>query len=158
MVQFVPTADMRQKFFFNVSTPVGAGAKGSSRADILLVQFYFVLKQVGTLDRPLSMSRQDAELYRKVKLTGICDEDLIAAIRAYQASHADRVVQDGLVSRAQGTRFSAGPGWRVWTIVGMNFGLWTSCRPVWPRLDQHPKCDGQLGQAIREALGAVPFN
>lgn len=147
MVQFVPTGDLKQKFFFNVSTPVGAGAMGSRRADIMLVQFYFVLKH--------NVRGKDAELYRKVKLTGICDENLIAAIRAYQASHADRLVQDGLVSRAQGSRFSAGSGWRRWTIVGMNFGFWTHCNPVWPRLDQHPYCSVELGQVVREALGAV---
>ena len=47
MVQFVPfgpASQLKQKFFFNVSTPVGVGAKGSSRADILLVQYYFLLK------------------------------------------------------------------------------------------------------------------
>lgn len=148
MVQFVPTGDPKQKFFFNVSTPVGAGAKGSSRADILLVQFYFVLKHGNGV--------KDGELYRKITLTGVCDDNLIAAIRAYQASHADRLVQDGLVSRAQGARFSAGSGWRLWTIVGMNIGLSAHCRPMWPRLDQHPKCGGELGQAVREALGAVP--
>jgi hypothetical protein len=48
MVQFVPTGDLTHKFFFNVSTPVGAGAKGSSGADILLVQFYFVLHRRST--------------------------------------------------------------------------------------------------------------
>jgi len=149
MAEFVPTGDLKQKFFFNVSTPVGAGAKGSSRADILLVQFYFVLKH--------DIDGKDSELYRKITLTGVCDENLIAAIRAFQASHADRLVQDSLVSRAQGTRFSAGPGWRFWTIVGMNFSLLAYGCPVWPRLDQHPKCrSGELGQAIRKAVGAVP--
>jgi len=147
MVQFVPTGDLKQKFFFNISTPVGAGAKSSRRADILLVQFYFVLKHDIRSD----------EAYRKIALTGVCDENLIAAIRAFQASHDDRLVQDGLVSRAQGTRFSAGSGWRLWTIVGLNFGLWTHCRPVWPRLDQHPRCNAELGGAIRDALGAIPY-
>jgi hypothetical protein len=149
VVQFVPTGDLKQKFFFNVSTPVGAGAKGSGRADILLVQFYFVLKQ--------NTGGKDADLYRKISLTGVCDENLIAAIRAFQESHADRLVPDGLVSRAQGTRFGAGPGWRLWTIVGMNFGLLAQCSPVWPRLDQHPSCNAELGRAIREAVGAVPL-
>lgn len=148
MVQFVPTGETKQKFFFNVSTPVGAGARGSNRADVLLVQFYFVLKHGVTMP--------GSDLYRKVKLSGICDDNLIAAIRFYQGSHADRVVQDGLVSRAQGTRFSAGSGWRMWTIVGMNFGFWTHCNPLWPRLDQHPACSSELGSVIRGALGAVP--
>jgi hypothetical protein len=147
MVQFVPTGDLKQKFFFNVSSPVGDGAKGSSRVDILLVQFYFVLKR--------DISNDGA--YRKIALTGVCDDNLVAGIRAFQASHADRLVQDGLVSRAQGTRFSAGSGWRLWTIVGLNFGLWTHCRPMWPRLDQHPKCNAELGGAVRDALGAAPF-
>jgi hypothetical protein len=149
MVEFVPTGDLKQKFFFNVSTPVGAGAKGSSRADILLVQYYFVLRQ--------GWPAQDPEAYRKVRLTGVCDDDLIAAIRAYQASHADRLVQDGLVSRAQGARFSAGPGWRYWSIIGMNFTFWTYLRPLWPRIDRSPKCNGELGQVIRDLLGAAPI-
>ena len=84
MVEFVPTGDLKQKFFFNVSTPVGAGARGSSRADILLVQYYFVLRQ-----GPRS---EDPESYQKVKLTGVCDDNLIAAIRAYQASPRGGVV------------------------------------------------------------------
>jgi hypothetical protein len=92
MVQFVPTGDLKHKFFFNVSTPVGAGAKGSNSADILLVQFYFMVRQ--------PRDRKDAELYRRISLTGVCDENLIAAIRAFQRSHADRLTQDGLVSRA----------------------------------------------------------
>jgi hypothetical protein len=149
MVQFVSTGDLKQKFFFNVSTPVGAGAKASSRADILLVQFYFVLTQKN--------GGRGGQSHPSISLTGVCDANLIAAIRAFQGSHADRLVQDGLVSRALGTRFSAGPGWRLWTIVGLNFGLWAHCRPVWPRLDQHPSCNAELGGAIREALGAVPF-
>jgi len=53
--------------------------------------------------------------------------------------------------------FGGGPGWRYWTIVGMNFGLLARCSPVWPRLDKHPSCNGELGHAIREAVGAVPF-
>jgi hypothetical protein len=145
MVEFVPTGDPKQKFIFNVSTPVGAGAKGSSRADILLVQFHFAILHPRDLE--------DAKLYRKISLTGVCDENLIAAIRALQRSHADRLVQDGLVSRAQGVRFSAGPAWRYWTIVGMNFAFLGLCS-LWPRLDQDPKCSQELGRAIREALGA----
>ncbi|HUL09835.1 MAG TPA: hypothetical protein VLV76_26120 [Candidatus Acidoferrum sp.] len=148
MVEFVPTGDRKQKFIFNVSTPVGAGAKGSSRADILLVQFYFVLHSNGVAN---------ADLYRKVSLTGVCDEALIAAIRAYQKFNAGQLVQDGLVSRAQGMRFNSGPGRPYWTIVGMNFGFLSYCSAVWPRLDQHPKCVGELGQVIREAVGAVPL-
>ena len=141
MVDFVPAGSLRQKFFFNVSTPVGAGARGSRPADILLVQFYFVLKS------------QEAELYRKIRLTGACDDDLVAAIRAFQASHPDRLLQDGLVSRAQGAGFGAGS---VWTIVGMNFGMWAVCQTIWPRIDKHPKCSsGDLRQAIQQALGAV---
>jgi hypothetical protein len=143
MVQFVPAGSLRQKFIFNVSTPVGVGARGSSRDDILLVQFYFLLKD------------KDSDLYRKIKLTGICDEDLIAAIRTFQASRPDKLVQDGLVSRAQGKGFGAGSEWRVWTIVGMNFGFWTQCLTLWPRIDRHPKCNsGELRQAICQALGA----
>src|SRR6185312_4689246 len=92
MVEFVPTGDPKQKFIFNVSTPVGAGAKGSSRADILLVQFHFAI----LLPRDI----EDAKLYRKISLTGVCDENLIAAIRAFQRSHADRLVQDGLAGMA----------------------------------------------------------
>ena len=149
MVQFVSTGDPKQKFFFNVSTPVGAGAKGSGRADILLVQFYFVLSR--------ESGAKGGDSYARIGLTGVCDENLIAAIRAFQGSHADRLVQDGLVSRAQGARFGGGPGWRYWTIVGMNFGLLARCSPVWPRLDKHPSCNGELGHAIREAVGAVPF-
>lgn len=148
MVEFVPTGDLKQKFFFNVSTPVGAGAKGSSRADILLVQYYFVLRR--------GSPAGDPEAYQKVKLTGVCDDALIAAIRAYQASHADRLVQDGLVSRAQGARFSAGAGWRYWSIIGMNFTFWIYLRSLWPRIDRFPKCNGELGQVIRDALGASP--
>jgi len=148
VVQFVPTSDLKQKFFFNVSTPVGAGAKGSNRADILLVQFFFVLRQ--------DFVDGNRDLYRKISMTGICDEDLIAAIRAYQASHADRLTQDGLVSRAQGARISGGPAWRTWTIVGMNFGFWAQCYSLWPRLDKHPKCNAELGRIVRETLGAVP--
>src|SRR5262245_4970266 len=128
MVDFVSAGNLRQKFFFNVNTPVGAGAKGSSPADILLVQFHFVLKG------------QDAEAYKKIRLTGVCDDDLVAAIRAFQASHPDRLVQDGLVSRAHGKGFGAGSDWRLWTIVGINIGLWAVCQTLWPRIDKHPKC------------------
>jgi hypothetical protein len=147
MVQFVPCEHLKFKLFFNVSTPVGAGAKGSRRADILLVQFYFVLHHHA--DGPTG------EAYRKVKLTGVCDGDLIAAIRAFQASHSDKLVVDGLVSRARGTHFGSDQGTNVWTIVRMGGGFWAYCLPLWPRIDRHPQCSGELGQAIREALGAV---
>ena len=144
MVEFVPTGDPKQKFIFNVSTPVGAGARGSSRADILLVQFYFAIMSPRDLE--------DAKLYRKIKLTGVCDENLIAAIRAFQRSHPDRLAQDGLVSRAHGARFSAGATWRYWTIVGMNFAYLGLCS-LWPRLDQDSRCSQELGRIIRDALG-----
>src|SRR4029434_555581 len=101
------------------------------RADILLVQFYFVIRHPRDLE--------EAKLYRKISLTGVCDENLIAAIRAFQRSHADRLVQDGLVSRAQGTGFNAGAAWRYWTIVGMNFAFSGLCS-LWPRLDKDPRC------------------
>jgi hypothetical protein len=39
----------------------------------------------------------------------------------------------------------------------MSYGLRSHSFPIWPRLDQHPKCNGELGQAVREALGAMPF-
>jgi hypothetical protein len=93
-------------------------------------------------------------LYRRISLTGVCDENLIAAIRAFQRTHADRLAQDGLVSRAQGLRFSAGPAWHYWTIVGMNFGFSGLCS-LWSRLDQHPGCSQELGRVIREALGVL---
>jgi hypothetical protein len=52
-------------------------------------------------------------------------------------------------------RFSAGPAWHYWTIVGMNFDISALCA-LWPRLDQHPLCSKELGRTIRDALG-VPF-
>jgi hypothetical protein len=147
MVAFVPSGHSKLKFFFNVSTPVGAGAKGSSRIDILLVQFCFVLLH--------HRGGAAGDAYRKVKQSGVCDDDLIAAIRAYQADKANMLVVDGLVSRARGTHFGPGPGPSLWTIVRMGGTLSIHTRPVWPRLDQHPKCSSELGQAVREALGAA---
>jgi hypothetical protein len=142
MVHLVAARNIRSKLFFNIDTPVGLGARGSARDDVLLVQFYFVLKQ-GAADK-------ETEIYKSIRQTGVCDENLIEAIRTYQGTVPEKLVQDGLVSRAQGTHFDGG----VWTIVGMNFGICVYCLPMWPRIDMHPKCDRELGRAIRDAVGA----
>jgi hypothetical protein len=142
MVHLVAAPSMKFKLFFNIDTPVGAGAIRSAPADVMLVQFYFVLKQ-GT-------AGGETEIYKSISQTGVCDDNLIKAIRAYQGTRPDRFVQDGLVSRAHGIHFDGG----VWTICGLSAGIWAYCERFWPRIDNHPKCDPQLGRAIKEALGA----
>jgi len=142
MVHLVAAPGMKCKLFFNIDSPVGAGALRSAPADVMLVQFYFVLKQRSADD--------ETDIYKSIRQTGVCDDNLIKAIRAYQGTHPDKLVQDGLVSRARGTHFDGG----VWTIVGLNTGIWAYSRRMWPRIDNHPNCNQELGRAIREALGA----
>lgn len=148
---FVFTTDHdNTPLIFNLHTSVGRGGQNSNHEDILLVQF-LLRKLVERMPATTAEGKAADEVMRKVPLTGTCDQATIAGIEAFQKSIKARVpgtIVDGRMSPAKGINYGTG----VWSIAQLNHFIRTSCRDVWPRLQDFGDCPGQLKVRFAEVL------
>jgi hypothetical protein len=142
-----PTWD-QLPLFFNVDHHVGR-QKTNSREDVLLVQF--LIRKAGQTAHSVT-SAETKSLMANLSVTGSCDDDTVAAIRAAQ-EHIRRgnpaAVVDSVVSPARA--YDYGPNTR-WTIVLLNLQMRLSTPQTWPRLQDLPDCPPELRQIFQNAL------
>lgn len=132
--------------YLNVDTKVQKGAAASVE-DVLLVQF--LLRKIG--DSALPMDTDKKEAMRNVDPTGVCDDDTVNGITAFQRTIQQKLpgtIVDGKVSSAHGYSYGRG----VYTIVHLQVTLRRLFPKVWPRLQDFPDCPPVLKKRIAEVL------
>ncbi len=132
--------------FINIDSTVGKGMAASVE-DILLVQF--LLRKVG--DSALAMDTDKKEAMRNVAPTGVCDDETVIGIKAFQESIQQKLPSsavDKKVSSAHGYSYGRG----VYTIVHLQVTVRRLFPKVWPRLQDFADCPPLLKKRVAEVL------
>src|SRR4029078_11402436 len=120
--------------FINVDSRVEF--RGTAKVeDVLLVQF--LLRKIG--DSVLPMDTDKKEAMRNVDPNGVCDEDTVNGIRAFQRTIEQKLpetIVDGSVSSAHGYSYGRG----VYTMVHLQVTIRRLFPKVWPRLQDFKDC------------------
>lgn len=135
--------------FFNVQGVVGAAPAQNMMEDVALVQFAF--ETMGK--NPVATSKPEfIAACKKVKVTGMIDQETIDAIRIFQAKQStDAAIVDGRVSPAKSGYFY-GPG-GMYAIVAINDALQNRFKDLWPRIDKLPGCPAVLVEMVERTVG-----
>ena len=139
-------SDPQLPVFFNVESRVEKGVAASTE-DVLLVQF--LLRKIG--DSALAMDTDKKEAMRNVDPTGVCDDDTVNGITAFQRTIQQKfpgTIVDGKVSPARGYSYGRG----VFTIVHMQVTIRRLFPKVWPRLHDFKDCPPILQARIPVVL------
>jgi hypothetical protein len=138
--------------YFDVDEHVGAQPAANKREDVLLVQFAC---KVMADSPPATITPNELNIVRAVRVTGSVDQATITAIRTFQEATkriTPSAVVDGRVSPTKGSRYFYGGV--AWTIVQLNVQLRLRHVNIWPRIDKISGCPDELKQmVIRQVCG-----
>lgn len=141
---------------WNIGSHVGLGAPNKPE-DVELVQFaYLMMSRNRRAVIPPALTEAPTGLRVGQRCEGTPDDPLVRIIRVHQQHRGG--TQDGRVSPIKTTSgFYQEQGQHGYMLVVLNNNLLALTPFIYPRLDQHPECPGNLKKAILESYDLPGF-